>query len=147
MTKEEKQAKQAKIAEVRANLDSDLQTLFDAYTSVSNPQLKKKLEDNNTDWREVLTKWQANKEKKAKEPKAKTTKKRWYQSYFDNIANEIANRPTNKNFQSAIEVCKELLGQLEKRQTEKAIKSIPELEQQEKALQEEIKRLKELQRK
>lgn len=66
MTKEEKQAK---IAEVRANLDSHLQTLFDAYTSVSNPQLKKKLEDNNTDWREVLTKWQSNKEKKASKTK------------------------------------------------------------------------------
>ena len=52
------------IAKVRDGLTPDLQPLFDAYSSGRNPQLSKKLQDNNTNWSEVLTKWQATKEKK-----------------------------------------------------------------------------------
>ena len=52
------------IAKVREGLTPDLQPLFDAYSSGRNPQLSKKLQDNNTNWSDVLTKWQATKEKK-----------------------------------------------------------------------------------
>ena len=57
------------IAKVREGLTPDLQPLFDEYSSGKNPQLSKKLQDNNTNWSETLTKWKEGKTKKVSNPK------------------------------------------------------------------------------
>lgn len=101
------------IAEVRERLTSNLQPLFDAYSSGRNPQLSKKLQDNNTNWSEVLTKWQATKEKKGGKVRKVTNPK----TLLAKIQEAIKEN-TFDSLKQATEYCYDLIKAIEEKQEE-----------------------------
>lgn len=100
------------IAKVRKGLTPDLQPLFDEYSSGRNPQLSKKLQDNNTNWREVLTNWQAT---KVTNPK----------TLLANIQKAIKEN-TFDSIKTAIGYCQDLIKVLEQKQDEQKQAKIAE---------------------
>ena len=103
------------IARVRATLSPDLQSLFDEYSSGRNPQLSKNLQDTNTDWVKVLTKWKATKDKKEgkQEKKGRTLKNP--ATIISKIEDEIKTN-TFDSLQTAIDLCRNLIKVLEEKQ-------------------------------
>ncbi len=101
------------IAKVRDGLTPDLQPLFDAYSSGRNPQLSKKLQDNNTNWSEVLTKWQATKEKKGGKVRKVTNPK----TLLAKIQEAIKEN-TFDSLKQATEYCQDLIRAIEEKQEE-----------------------------
>lgn len=101
------------IAKVREGLTTDLQPLLDAYSSGRNPQLSKKLQDNNTNWSEVLTKWQATKEKKEGKVRKVTNPK----TLLAKIQEAIKEN-TFDSLKQATEYCHDLIKAIEEKQEE-----------------------------
>lgn len=103
------------IAGVRKGLTPNLQTLFDEYSGGRNPQLLKKLQDANTDWKKVLTNWKANQDKKngKQEKKGRTLKNPT--TIISKIEKEIKAN-TFDSLQTAISYCQDLMKVLEEKQ-------------------------------
>lgn len=101
------------IAKVREGLTSDLQPLFDEYCSGRNPQLSKKLQDNNTNWSETLTKWKEGKTKKAGGAKKVSN----YKTIIAKIQDAIKEN-TFDSLKQAKDYCQALLDVLNEKQEE-----------------------------
>ena len=128
------------IAGVRAKLPKDLQTLFDEYSSGRNPQLTKNLQDANTDWEKVLTKWKATKDKKdgKQEKKGRTLKNP--ATIISKIEEEI-NKKDYDSLQTAISYCQDLIKVLEEKQEKQKQDKIKAIKERIKADEAQLKAL------
>lgn len=109
------------IAKVRENLTPDLQPLFNEYSSGRNPQLPKRLLDNTTDWKEVLTKWDESKKKKPSKGRKVTNPK----TLLDKIESEIKTNSFD-SLKTAIVYCQDLIKVLEQKKDEQKQAKIAE---------------------
>ena len=122
------------IAGVRKNLSPELQTLFDEYSSGRNPQLTKKLQDANTDWKIVLTNWKNIKDKKEGKQEKKKNRES-VNSLLDTIKLAFHTKRYNEieNALSALNNIKDMLEQLQKEATKQEIDTIKERIKRDKA--------------